>query len=241
LAGIIAAFEQGQLGSEIPVFIAARPMTNGGFVLAKLAMTAVSSLLTWCVVGVAVLLCLILGGQAAAIGHTLWFKPLDSALMLLSAFLILVLATWRNLVAGLWIGLSGRPTLMRAAGEYVRYAAYAGMAILVVRAVERPEFRATLLRWVPWILSACLVVKLSSSAAAFYFALRQKAVTRNDVRWFTLGWFACSLVVAIIARDLCVRMGAPQWSVWAALAGFYFIPLAELSLAPLALSRNRHQ
>ena len=43
----IARFDQLQPSNELPVYIAVRPMTNGGFVIAKLAMALASSVLTW--------------------------------------------------------------------------------------------------------------------------------------------------------------------------------------------------
>ena len=48
------------LGStrELPGYIAVRPMTNGGFVMAKLAMALASSVLTWLITVAGICLCL---------------------------------------------------------------------------------------------------------------------------------------------------------------------------------------
>ena len=241
LGSIIATFEPGQSATEMPVFVAVRPMTDGGLVLAKLAMTALSSLLTWFVVAAAMLVCLVFSGHAASLAHPLWSKPADFVLVLLPALLILALVTWRNLVAGLWIGLSGRSPLIRGGVDYARVVFYFGLCALVVRALNQPPFRAALLDWMPWVLTGCLGLKLATSAAAFGVALRRKAVSYNDIRWFIAGWLGCGLFAAILAWGLCARLGATQFWIWVALAGFCLLPLAELSLAPLALAGDRHR
>jgi hypothetical protein len=240
MGDMIAKFDLSQPGNELPVFIAIRPMTNGGFVLAKLAMAAVSSMVACLAVAAAVAAWLILGGHAPLLWHAIQSKPAAFPGTLLASFLLLVLLTWRNLIAGIWVGLTARPGFI-AAVNCIRYPAYLGIALVISRAKELPEFRAALFHWLPWILSAGLVVKLLSSAVAFHFGLRRNALTRGAICWILGGWLACGLFVAVFAKGLCNQIAAPQLWVWVAVAGFYLLPLAELSLAPLALAWNRHQ
>jgi hypothetical protein len=243
LGSLIANFDLSQPANELPVFVAVRPVTNGGFVLAKLAMTALSSAATWLVTLGMLFLWLVLCADAtlhAQIGQAIRSKPLSIALLLLGSWMTFVLLTWRNLLAGLWLGLTGRPKF--ATGyNLVRFAVYLGLFILGKQAWDDADSRATSIHWLPWLLVTGLLTKLLFSTAVFLWSLRRKAITAGAVNWIVGSWIGCGLFVAVVVRRVCLDLHQPEAWLWAALAGFFLLPLAEIALAPVALIWNRHR
>jgi hypothetical protein len=240
---MLARFDLGEPGNELPVFMAVRPMANGGFVLAKLAMAAATSLLTWIVAIGLVLVWLLeawntrfLTRLSTLAGAT----PTGLAVPLLGFFLLVVMLTWRNLVAGIWVGLTARPLLIGVAA-YLRGLLYVGLFLLGTQANDAPGLRGTLLRWLPWGLGAALGLKLLVSGAAFLWCLRRKTITPGAAAWIAGGWLACGFCVAGLAHYVCASIHAPGAWFEAALAGFYLLPLAQLAAAPMALAWNRHR
>lgn len=243
LGGLMIKFDLSHDGNELPAYIAVRPMTNGGFVLAKLAMAALTSALTWLVAFGMLLLWFLLFADAAWLGqltHVARSKPAAIALAGCASWVTLVLLTWRNLVSGLWLGLCGRPKFVMGL-NYLRFALYLGLFILGKQFWENLGSRATLLDSLTGILVAALVLKLAFSAAAFRWSLRHKTVTSGVIAWIVASWIGCGLFVSVVAGRICTDLHQPQAWLWTALAGFFLLPLAELALAPVALTWNRHR
>ena len=102
------------LGSTrlLPGYIFVRPMTNGGFVVAKLAMALVSSALTLLINVAGIGLCLAITGKWTLFSKAGLVTPLGPISYLtgcLPALLLLVIMVWKNLMAGIGTGLTGRP------------------------------------------------------------------------------------------------------------------------------------
>ena len=89
-------------------------MTNGGFVMAKLAMALVTSSLD--LAGhCAAFLCLALMEKEILLskdGLVTPFGPVAFMTGCVPVLLLLVIWTWKNLVAGIGAGLTGRPGLV---------------------------------------------------------------------------------------------------------------------------------
>ena len=85
------------------------------------------------------------------------------------------------------------------------------------------------------------MVKLLFSTAVFIWGIRRKAITPGVINWIVGSWLACGLFVTIVARRVCMDLHQPEAWLWAVLAGFFLLPLAELALAPVALIGNRHR
>lgn len=242
MGSMLAQFDLSQPANEMPIFIAIRPLTNGGFVLAKLAMAAVSSLVTWLVVAGMIAVWLLARWHATLIpqvGNLIRYEP--GVLMLwLASFLLAVLLTWRNLVSGIWLGLSARPALI-AGYDYLRAPFYLVLFGLFIKAKDDPTLRALLFDWLPWVGVAALALKLLVSGAAFRWGLRRKAITPGAIGWITGGWLLGGWYIAMLAWRVCAEVHQPGMWVGIALAGFYLLPLAQLAIAPMALTWNRHR
>jgi len=101
VAGLLGAgvgdFGAAEPGGGLPEYLAVRPMSNGDFVLAKMAMALAASALTW---------------AAAVLASWMWLPAphdLGSAMAWgVPAWALLVLFTWKNLLGGMWASLTGR-------------------------------------------------------------------------------------------------------------------------------------
>jgi hypothetical protein len=154
--------------------------------------------------------------------------------------LLLVIWTWKNLVAGIGAGLTGRPWLIAASAVW-RIALLVGLLALAATASANAVVREALMHWLPAILLVSLVGKLAVAIAAFVWGLRRNAVTARAVGWAIGAWSVCGLLAAGYASHVCNTLGRPDLWMWAAPAGFLVLPLADLAIAPLALTWNRHR
>jgi hypothetical protein len=154
--------------------------------------------------------------------------------------LLLVIMVWKNLMAGIGTGLTGRPWIANL-GTAWRGAAGMGLIALVMAVNLYEDFRETLLHWLTGILIVCLAAKIAVSIAAFVWGMRRNAITARAIGWIAGGWLVCGLFVAGYADHVCRAINRPDLWIWIALGGFLILPLADLAIAPLALTWNRHR
>jgi len=239
----LAKFDLFHSMSELPVYIAVRPMTNGGFVMAKLVMALAASALTWLLTVAAACLCLATVGTGTLFskaGLVTPFGPVAYMTGCVPVLLLLVIWTWKNLVVGIGAGLTGRSWIIRLFPVW-RFTLLLGLFALVVAARTYVNFRETLLHWLTGILIMCLAAKIAVSIAAFIWGLRRNAITARAISWIVGGWSVCGLFVAGYADHVCSAINQPGLRTWVALGGFLVLPLADLAIAPLALAWNRHR
>ena len=243
LAPLMAWFDRFHSTGELPVYIAVRPMSNGGLVLAKLAMALATSALT-CFVAAAACICLMLpekGILFSKAGLVTPFGPVGFMTGCVPVLLLLVIWTWKNLVAGIGAGLTGRVWISAVFGLWTIYGLNFGLFLLADTARTDVNFREVLLHWLTTILVACLAVKITLSITAFVLGMRRNAITARAVGWIVGGWLVCGLFVAGYAGHVCNSIHQPDLWLWVALGGFLILPLADLAIAPLALAWNRHR
>jgi len=239
----IARFDQLQPSNELPVYIAVRPMTNGGLVIAKLAMALASSTLTWlAVLVVAVFWLMVLQThwlitQAATVPP---FGVLAIAIGCVPLLMLLILYTWKNLVAGIGAGLTGRRWVV---GLFTGWKTVAAIALIGLFSAAKfnDELRSTLRHWLPELLITALVAKVAITIAIFICESRRKVITPGCVGWIVGGWLAGGLFVASYAGLICRAIHDSDLWLPIALGGFLILPLPDLAIAPLALAWNRHR
>jgi hypothetical protein len=239
----LAKFDLFHSMSELPVYIAVRPMTNGGFVMAKLVMALAASALTWLLTVAAACLCLAIVGTGTLFSKAELVTPFGPVAYMtgcVPVLLLLVIWTWKNLVAGIGAGLTGRSWMIRLFPVW-RSTLLLGLFALVVAARTYVNFRETLLHWLTGILIVCLTAKIAVAIIAFVLGLRRNAITARTVGWMVGGWLGCGLFVAGYAGYAFHLTHRPGLWIWVALGGFLVLPLADLAIAPLALAWNRHR
>jgi len=239
----MARFDSWQPANALPIYIAVRPMTNGGFVIAKLAVALASSVLTWLV-------------MLATAGF--WLAVLDPGALnpkgpmasiqgfmvlvigCVPALLLLILFTWKNLIGGIGAGLTGRRWVILLF-MFWKLISMIGLVALVTTAKLNEHFKESLLHWLPALLFAGVAGKIAIATAAFVWGLRRNAITAGGIGWIAGGWSFCGFFVAGCAGLVCHLIHKPGLWLCIALAGFMILPLADLAIAPLALAWNRHR
>jgi hypothetical protein len=243
MSASMAKFDHLSSTHELPGYISVRPMTNGGFIMAKLAMALASSVMTILFSVAGAWLCLTITNKATLFSRAGFITPYGPVPYLtgcLPAGLLLVIVTWKNLLAGIGMGLTGR-TWIANLGVPFRGFTYMGLMALVMAANLYEHFRETLLHWLTGILIMCLAVKLAVAIGAFIWGWRRNAITARAIGWMAGGWLVCGVFVGGYASHVCGSLQQPGLRLWVTLGGFLILPLADLGLAPLALAWNRHR
>lgn len=224
-------------------FVAARPLTTGHLLEAKLRMTVRSTLLAWIVVVVAVPIGLwwsgtmgVVSDRMAALAYVIGTpRAVVFAMLVVAAA---VLATWRQFAQALYVGLWGRPWLVRTSLG-VALVAVIAVGPLLVWVLEDRDARSALwdaLRWFPAVL-----VAVRTAVAAWIVTRLWDSRLLGD-RALVLGaflWIGCVLAV----------YGVLAWLVWSphipryllVLLATLAIPFVRVAAAPLALDASRHR
>jgi hypothetical protein len=228
---------------ELPVYIAVRTMTDGGFVMAKLVMALAASILTWLLTLAGACLCLVIMGRGylfSKAGSVTPYGPVELTIGCAPLLLLLVILTWKNMVAGIGAVLTGRQWIVTVFLCKTAFF-YTGLLLMGEFASIDQDLRGALLHWLPGLLILLLAAKIVFSICAFAWGLRRNAIPVWAVGWTIGGWTVCGLFVAGYAGRVCHAINKPSLWIWVALAGFLLLPLAEPAIAPLALAWNRHR
>ncbi len=224
-------------------FIAARPLTNGSLIAAKMKAMMWSTLAAWMLVLVATPLALRFSGAAPVVierAHRLVEvvgAPRAIAIALLGLGALLA-STWKQLVQSLYIGMSGREWVVKASV----FLALTFLAVILPLAVwiSRSRYAIAVL-WNNFPLIAAVLVFFKISAAV-WIAMRLHDKRLLSDRTIILG--ALCWDVAVVALYCLLVWLAPTFlfrTYLLALLAILAIPLARLSAAPLALAWNRHR
>jgi hypothetical protein len=223
-------------------FIAARPLTNAELIAAKLRMATRSVSVTWLMVLLAVTIALILSGTLELLLERLrrLSEIVGTPRTVISVLLLVggcIAATWTQLVQSLYIGLSGRASLIRGSvalvlgffflfGPFTEWVLESGRLGVV---------------WSALPLVFALLVAIKMIAGVWIIVRLYRGRVLSD-RALVLGaGFWCGAVFALYGL-LVWLLGAPHIPHYLImLLAILAIPLARLSAAPLALAWNRHR
>jgi hypothetical protein len=224
-------------------FLATRPLTSAALVAAKLTMALWTTLATWLLVLIAIPLALTLSHTWAAViepanrGIEAIGMPRAIVLALL-LFAGLLASTWKQLVQGLYIGLTGRAWVMKVNATLLIF-----FAVLIGPfadwIMKNGNVRGALWDALPSILATLMFIKM---AAATWIAIRLQ-------RSHLLGDRALITGAAVWLAAVLVLYALLVWFVDTPLIARYFlmliailaVPLVRVSAAPLALAWNRHR
>jgi hypothetical protein len=223
-------------------FIVTRPLTNGGIIAAKLKMTILSTITAWLLVLLATPIALKLSGASVVVLGR-WHRLSEvvgtprAVVMLLLILVACIGSTWKQLVQSLYIGLTGRESLIKG----IVFLA------LVILFLIGPLAE--------WIIDNDHVGELWSALPLIFAVL-------VGFKIVTATWIAVRLYDGRLLSDRALVTGAALWCVavfalygvlvWLLdtphfphyllmLVAILAIPLARLSAAPLALAWNRHR
>jgi hypothetical protein len=232
----------------IPTFLAVRPIPAGEFVIAKLKVAARSVAITWLLVITFLCLWLPLWANTTELNRHMnqfkFFYP--HSWQIIAALLVcgFVLLTWRGMVSGLWLGLSGKR---------LYYAGSICLQIIVPvilstvlgifsddidRAIDNHHVRTAsiTLNVVGGLLALAIVVKV------WFAALSWRKISVRRTRQYLLIWAMATAVLVILA----ILARPPMGDFYRAdrlyiLGALWLVPFARIGAAPFFFEKNRHR
>ena len=227
----------------VPPFIATRPLTSAELIAAKLKMAMWSTLAAWLVVLVATPLALEWSGTWSvvtervrrmndAIGTT---RGAIVVLLILAGFIV---ATWKQLVQSLHIGLTGRAWIVKGS-VLLTLTLLILLGPIVEWIIDSQSVQRALWDALPLILAGLVGIKMSAAA---WIATRLDRSRLLGDRALVLGagcW--CAAVLALYGVLVWFFSTPFVAHYLLALIAILAVPLARVSAAPLALAWNRHR
>ena len=224
-------------------FLATRPLSSAALVAAKLRVSAVSTVITWLLVIVAVPLALTLSGTWPTVidGAQAVSRHIGTPRMVVLGLLIwlaLVAMTWKRLVTSLYIGLSGRPWMVRTNIGTTLVLLVVAIPLVQWIVVNR-EILIRVLDWVPAAAAALVVAKLSAAGWILTRLDRLRLIEPRALVTSALAWLAAVLALYAVLAWMVDTPHIPRYVL--VLLAILAIPLTRLAAAPLALASNRHR
>lgn len=229
----------------VPLFLAVRPMRPTDWLGVKLKTAALSAVSTWLLVGALVpawlLSCWDGGPYLAAVlalPPTIWAGAVVVPFLLF--LLLAMMVTWRLLMANLYLGVLGNKHLFNAAFGFVFVALFGSLMVAGWHSQHAKEVGSlkVLLPWVLGILSVLVLLKLSLAIHLFRRAKQRGLVSAEaGLKYFVI-WIWGTEFLLLLALSAPVT-GTAAYVL--ALLAFLALPLARVSLAPLAFARSRFQ
>jgi hypothetical protein len=221
-------------------FIATRPLTNAELIAAKLKMAMWSTIAAWLLVLVAIPIGLELSGTSAVVldrwrrvGEVVGTpRAIVVVLLILSAC---IASTWKQLVQSLYIGLTGRASLIQGSVFLVLgfFFLFGPFAEWIMEGGRLGELWSAL----PLIFAIMVSVKM---IAAVWIILRLYHGRLLSDRTLVIGAASWSVAVFALYGVLVWLLDTPHIPHYLLmLLAILAIPLARLSAAPLALAWNR--
>jgi hypothetical protein len=227
----------------VPAFTATRPLTSGSLIAAKLKAAALATLVTWLLVASVVTLTLVLTDRLGHMEmwwqrwHAVWPAERIWATLLLGAASLLVL-TWKRLVQGLCLNLTGKEWLIKGSligGLCLFFLTLTAALWLLVQ----EQYHAAFLGVLPWVLGPAAVFKLALGVGVLWALLQRGHVGAARLALLLGAW----LLAAISAFAVLVWL-VPRGAVSVPLLAFVVVlslPLVRVAAAPLTLAGNRHR
>src|SRR5438552_1026447 len=227
----------------VPPFIATRPLTSAELIAAKLKMAMWSTLAAWLLVLVAMPLALEWSGTWSvvterarrmndAIGTP---RAATVVLLILAGFIV---ATWKQLVQSLHIGLTGREWIVKGS-VLLTLTFLILLGPIVEWIIDSPSGQRALWNALPLILAGLVGLKMSAAA---WIATRLDRSRLLGDRALVLGAACWVLAVFALYGVLVWFFSTPFVAHYLlALIAILAVPLARISAAPLALAWNRHR
>ncbi len=227
----------------ISPFIATKPLSSAALVAAKLQMAAWSTVATWALVLVATPLALWWSGNWPMVSEKTSRFVFVVGVPRAIAFALLVVvglmaSTWKQLVQGLYLSLSGRAWIATAT-------LLAALALIIVIGplaqfvVENDDAQAAVWNALPVMLALLVAGKMIAACWVAVHLVRSglladRTLVRGATRWLVSVLALYGVLAWMVTGPL-----VPQYSLM--LLAILAVPLARLSAAPLALAWNRHR
>jgi hypothetical protein len=224
-------------------FLATRPLTTAALIAAPLKATVWSTVAAWSLILIGIPLALILSGTSPIVIERA--RALRDAVGTPRAIVLALLAcwglvswTWKRLVQGLYVGLTGREWLIKGhVFLTLSLLSVAGPVLYWIH--ENGRVRVAIWDALPWILAVLVCLKVSAAAWAAIRLYDTRLVSDRTLVTGAACWCAAALALYGLLVWLVDSTFFPHYTL--GLVAILAIPLARLSAAPLALAWNRHR
>ncbi len=229
--------------ASAPAFHATRPLTSTALVAAKLKTACGSALAASALTLVAIPVALALSGTAPMVIERVRtlaaFGGIPRAITWgCLGTLALLVATWKQLVNGLFIGLSGRDWMVKA-NVVLALTLLTAIGPVVQWLADHRGAQVALWGAIPAVLALCVVGKLSAACWVAVRLARSNFISDRALVLGTASWTATVLALYGLLAWLFYFPLFPRYLL--GLAAILAVPLARLAAAPLALDWNRHR
>lgn len=227
----------------ITPFLATRPVGDRALVLVKWQAAWWSTLAAWAIVAVAVPAALLWSDAIDPIAGIV--RDVDAALGRPRALVLglLVLAaligsTWKQLVQGLYIAMSGRDWAVK--GIAFATLVLVTLGFLALGWILDSRHRVAV-AWsaIPGLMAALVALKLVLAMRVMQRGEKSGLFTRRQLILGAIAWDVCVLavygVLAAILPAILIRR------YFLLLVAMLVVPFVRLAAAPLAVARNRHR
>jgi hypothetical protein len=227
----------------ITPFIATRPVEDRALVIAKWQAALLSTLAAWSIVAVAVPAALMAADGTEPILEIA--RNVDDALgrpraVILGLLILagLVGSTWKQLVQGLYIAMSGRDWAVK--GIVFATLVLVTFGFLALGWILDSRYRTALvLSAIPWLMAVFVALKLVLAMRVMQRGAERGLFTRKQLIFGAIAWDACVLalygLLAFILPEILFRR------YFLLLVAMLVVPFVRLAAAPLAVAGNRHR
>jgi len=224
-------------------FIATRPLTSATLIAAKLKAMIWSTIASWALVLVAIPIGLRWSGTWPVFTEKMrqsaeFMGALRTVVLVLLILALCIAATWKQLVQGLFIGLTGRERLIKGTVLFA-VTVFSVLGPLGQWIYDNAGVQRVIWDALPLILAVLVGAKMLAATWVAARLWRSRVVSDRTLVAGAAGW--CGAVLALYGV-LAWFLSTPFFPRYVLmLLAILFVPLARLSAAPLALAWNRHR
>ncbi len=224
-------------------FVATRPLSTAALVAAKLRMAMASTLFAWLLVLVAIPLGLTVSGTWPVVieearGLTEFLGAPRAVVFALLCLLGFLASTWKQLVQGLSIGLTGREGLIKSS-VLIRLSSLVLIGLIAHLLNVSRDARIFLWSAVPWIPAVPVVFKMCAAAWIATRLARGRLLGERALMTGAAAWLA--VVLALYGVFAWILDTPHIGHFFLVLLAILAVPLVRPSAVLLALASNRHR
>jgi hypothetical protein len=228
--------------NSLKAFLAVRPLASGDIVVTKMKVAALSVAIIWSQVLTFLFLWLPAWPNTSQLDVYFFefktFYPHAWLFILILTVLGAIMATWRNLIGGLWLGLVGswKPLIISVCMRVSAFVLVLSIcAWMGANSKWRDNHAGLLLSILGWALALAVMFKLWMAVFSW------KKITPDRVWKYLLVWSGGTFCFVALAIAVSPVFDIYRFEHLLVLVAFLAFPLARLGLAPLSLARNRHR
>jgi hypothetical protein len=232
-------------GSGSSTFLATRPISSAGLVMPKYQMAFLSGLLTWLIVMVGTVICIVVSGnldRAGSLARSA-FAPLAgwrSFAVVAAALVLLPAMTWKQLSDFFPFALTGRRAIIEGSviAGVLLFMSLVGLGFWLY---THPAWWARFLLFIPWLAGGLAMIKATVAMGSFSWTLRSGLLTWRAVGVVSVIWLGLFVSAMMLAELLLPAAALPVSKATLFIGLALIMPICRFPLSILAAEWNRHR